>query len=337
MAAKMAKAKKTTRTKTAMIMMNFQEKCKIYQSYLLTKNCVQSREIRKKLDQFNDDDTSRQARQEKIRLQQQLRDLDDARRMERVRQAREAAKRKNAENRAKIEEKKRLDADIGKLNKRDIVLDREIRQNMAAVNLKPLGRDRFWNMYFWLDGYGSGMPAVQDYHGNQGNVRNLLPYSTGRILVCGSGRPAYLGHVSGASARQISGKKKVVDMKALERQETDGWIADPFVTLPLGFNGKRPGEALGDNWLAEDEWAYYETPEQIDELLCWLNPKGIRELHLKGVLTKYYDMITFGLKKRQQDLAVTLQGGEQRARPSTRHHNTVASEPYLLYQNRWAP
>jgi hypothetical protein len=118
-------------------------------------------------------------------------------------------------------------------------------------------------MYFWLDGYGSGMTAVQDCHGNQGNVRNLLPYSSGRLFVLGSGRPAYLGHVSGASARQISGKRKVVDMKALEQQEVDGWIADPFVTLPLGFDGKKPGALLGDNWLAEDEWAYYDSPEQV--------------------------------------------------------------------------
>lgn len=38
--------------------------------------------------------------------------------------------------------------------------------------------------------------------------------------------------------------------------------------------------------------------KQLDELLLWLNPKGIREYRLKRELEKYHQNLVAGMKKR---------------------------------------
>lgn len=37
---------------------------------------------------------------------------------------------------------------------------------------------------------------------------------------------------------------------------------------------------------------------QLDELVAWLNPKGVRELALKNILTKWWPHIAPGIRKR---------------------------------------
>lgn len=62
-----------------------------------------------------------------------------------------------------------------------------------------------------------------------------------------------------------------------------------------------------------NDWAYIDTPEKIQELLNWLNPKGIREFKLKNVIRARINFIYQAMDARQKYLS-----GELEAKRSTR-------------------
>jgi hypothetical protein len=180
-----------------------------------------------------------------------LREVEDEARAVRAKLAAEKSKNRTANNRAKADQKRKLESDLETLDGREIVLDREFRK-YSGVRMRPLGRDRFWNRYWWFDGFGSGIAGVFESTMSAGLVTrqyHLLPYATGRVFVEGAGQVGYLGHVSGMVQR------------ARRKGEEEGW--DHFVTLPQGFQGVEPGASIGQNWLNEGEWACYDSPEQV--------------------------------------------------------------------------
>ena len=101
------------------------------------------------------------------------------------------------------------------------------------------------------------MNGMMEYNAGTGyssRAPHLIPYGTGRLWVEGVGKEPFLGEVSGASGRQI-GKRR----KAGEDSKTD-----PLVTLPSGHQGVMSRDIIGENWLEEGEWAYYDQPEQVN-------------------------------------------------------------------------
>ena len=93
----------------------------------------------------------------------------------------------------------------------------------------------------------------------------------------------------------------------------------------------------------------------MQEFLAWLNPKGVRELALKNALTKWWNHIAPGMRRRaavrgpllpppdsetdsvlSQDLNANAKIPE--ARRSTRKHAgaELLREPYMQWTNRKA-
>ncbi len=51
---------------------------------------------------------------------------------------------------------------------------------------------------------------------------------------------------------------------------------------------------------SDTEWSYYSTPAELDVLLEWLNPKGIRESQLlKNIMKVLNDMAGIMVKREQ--------------------------------------
>lgn len=90
--------------------------------------------------------------------------------------AREEAKVKNAGRREADKARLDLDEAVAKNMKRDDLVEREFRRYQGVARLRPLGKDRFFNRYWWLDGIG-GMNLI-----GQGNG---ILYGTGRLFVQG--------------------------------------------------------------------------------------------------------------------------------------------------------
>ncbi|KAF6766364.1 ATP-utilizing chromatin assembly and remodelling N-terminal-domain-containing protein [Ephemerocybe angulata] len=89
---------------------------------------------------------------------------------------REAARAKQASIKHAIAERRRLDEELGKLERRLEGIERDFRKLLGAVRVKPLGRDRFYNRIWWFDGMGSASLV-----GNGGQAQ----YGTGRIFIQG--------------------------------------------------------------------------------------------------------------------------------------------------------
>ena len=89
---------------------------------------------------------------------------------------RELARAKQAEAKQALAERRRLDEEVKKLERRLESIEREFRKLLGVVRVKPLGRDRFYNRVWWFDGCGTSSLL-----GSGGAVQ----YGTGRIFVQG--------------------------------------------------------------------------------------------------------------------------------------------------------
>jgi len=99
----------------------------------------------------------------------------------------------------------------------------------------------------------------------------------------------------------------------------------------------RRQEEEGEGLLAPGEWAVYTEPEEVDEFVAWLNPKGVRELALKNAFAKWWNHIAPGMRKRLSDLNVSAKLPEARrsTRVKTVGHD-ISRESYMMWANRRA-
>lgn len=103
------------------------------------------------------------------------------------------------------------------------------------------------------------------------------------------------------------------------------------------YETRRLEEEGPEGMLAPSEWAQYAEPEELDEFLAWLNPKGVRELALKNSFIKWWSHIAPGMRKRISDLNISAKLPE--ARRSTRTKSSghdISREPYMMWTNRRA-
>jgi hypothetical protein len=87
---------------------------------------------------------------------------------------RQAARAKAASVKQAMAEHLRLDEEVNKLERRLEGIEREFRQLLGSVRVKPMGKDRFYNRIWWFDGMGSASLL-----GSGG----IVQYGTGRLFI----------------------------------------------------------------------------------------------------------------------------------------------------------
>ncbi|KAK9455850.1 ATP-utilizing chromatin assembly and remodelling N-terminal-domain-containing protein [Dipodascopsis uninucleata] len=130
---------------------------------------------------------------------------------------------------------------------------------------RSLGRDRFYNRYWWFE--GNGLPTAL---GKQG-------FLMGRLWV------------QGPSAEDLEvfikeGKVLYGEMSFQERQELE--------------------EPSASHLADETCWGYYDDPAQISELMSWLALKGARESRLRKELDVRRDRILNPIMARRRYLGL---------------------------------
>ncbi|KAL1925760.1 uncharacterized protein VTP21DRAFT_643 [Calcarisporiella thermophila] len=222
-------------------------------------------------------------RQQALKLKRAEREAEKKRRQEELehqqmlRRARNARRREHAKKRAKILE------DVASLEKRESQLELDIRR-LSIARIKPLGRDRYFFRYYYLDGLGSA----------------LLP-PTGRVYI----EPPSKQEVALLEERGLD--------RIQERMRRDGYAEEDEA-----FTG----------------WAYFQKREELDNLLKWLNPDGLRERVLRSALSKHYEDILRGMRKKSavSETKANHTANPQNSRKSIRMQN--ATLPYMHYTNR---
>ncbi|CAO3652047.1 unnamed protein product [Cunninghamella echinulata] len=234
---------------------------------------------------------------------------------------REEAKLKIQANKEKAENKRILEEDEQNLKRKEEQLEREMRQYMT-LRIRPLGKDRFYNRYFYLDNVG-----IKDHHGTgrlyvqnptyldvlQMMNRDLNNNNSGQqnekgedeqepAWGRGGGRDFILALMKEQGLlveatwleKRINQLQQDMDQLDIIKKEHDSKINHSLCSKHALLN-QHIHNQKEKGW-----WHYYSDPEEIQQLLAWLNPKGIREYKLRNEIVKQQHLITESMEKRDK-------------------------------------
>jgi len=228
-------------------------------------------------------------RQEALREKAQQREAEAAR----LAAAQARAAEQVRETKQLREERRRLEDTAARLARREEALEREFRRYAQIPRLRPLGRDRFLDRYYWLDGIGAAAPSGA--------------YQTARIFVQAPSRREW----EALCTQYAEGRDALAQRRSREHGASTAWECG--------------------------SWGVYTQPEQVEELIAWLRPRGVREQALKAQLLKYRDAMEGGMRRRTDDIAL---GVREPAVVETRRSARVRSEqssqlrlPYMQWRN----
>lgn len=153
------------------------------------------------------------------------------------------------------------------------VIDNDLRE-ADCPRTRVLGKDRFWNRYYWFE--RNGMP----YGGLPDSSTASAGYANGCIWVQGPDELEREGYIDMLPEYQNEYKAKfnmtVPERKLLEEGSTHV------------FNAR--------------QWGYLSEPEDVDGLIDWLDARGFNELKLRKEIVSYRDKIIKNMENRKEYL-----------------------------------
>ncbi|KAH7308188.1 ATP-utilizing chromatin assembly and remodelling N-terminal-domain-containing protein [Stachybotrys elegans] len=139
---------------------------------------------------------------------------------------------------------------------------------------RVLGKDRFWNRYYWFE--RNGMP----YAGLPDSSTASAGYANGCIWVQGPDDLEREGYIDLPQDLQDEYKAKfnmtVPERKAMEEGKTSVFTAR--------------------------QWGYIAEPEHVEALIMWLDPRGFNETKLRKELVTFKDKIMAHMENRKKYL-----------------------------------
>jgi hypothetical protein len=177
---------------------------------------------------------------------------------------------------------------------------------------RVLGLDRFWNRYYWLE--RNAMP----YAGLPNSSTADAGYANGCIWVQGPDDIERLGFIE------------------LSDEENQRYCAAYLMTVP---DRKILEEGLTHTFNAR-QWGFYDSPDNLDKLLAWLNPKGVREAKLRKELSNQRENIALYMEARKAYLnkEEEILAEEPTTRVSTRTKTYInpTGKRFLAWHNGFA-
>ncbi|KAL2380917.1 hypothetical protein RJ035_006634 [Blastomyces gilchristii] len=166
----------------------------------------------------------------------------------------------------KIEDEK---AKVKSYEEHIAVLDNDLRE-ADCPRTRVLGKDRFWNRYYWFE--RNAMP----FEGLPSSSTASANYANGRLWVQGPDDMEREGFIDLAAEEN---EKYIQRFKMTVRQRKELEEGSVGVSTAL-------------------EWGYYDDPESLDQLISWLDSRGIREVKLRKELQLYRDSIAKYMRNR---------------------------------------
>ncbi|RKF63559.1 putative ddt domain-containing protein [Erysiphe neolycopersici] len=186
----------------------------------------------------------------------------------------DSKKSKNARQYAKVlKEIQKKQESVAKCESEISILDNDLRE-ADCPRTRILGRDRFWNRYFWFE--RNGMP----YGGLPDSSTAHADYANGCLWIQGPGDLEREGFIEMKDELQNEYMEKF-KMTVPERKKNEEGSTSVFNVF---------------------QWGYYEDPEAVDELIAWLDIRGCNEQKLHKELTLYRDRINSNMMKRKKYL-----------------------------------
>ncbi len=170
-----------------------------------------------------------------------------------------------------------------------VTIDNDFRESDCA-RTRVLGKDRFWNRYYWLE--RNAMP----YAGLPNSSTAYAGYANGCIWVQGPDDMERIGFIELSDAEnnqyRMAFRMSVPERKMLEEGATHVFTAR--------------------------QWGYYDDPDQLDNLIDWLDPRGNREIKLRKELQLCREQISLHMVKRKEYLGRPDAKNDESSEPLTR-------------------
>ncbi|MCJ1307373.1 hypothetical protein MMC25_001019 [Agyrium rufum] len=152
--------------------------------------------------------------------------------------------------------------------------DNDLRENDCA-RTRLLGKDRFWNRYYWME--RNAMP----YAGLPTSSTAEADYANSCIWIQGPDEIEYEGFIN------------------LSAAENEQYRQAFGVTVP----GRKMHEEGKTHLFTARDWGFYDEPKALDDLLAWLDARGLRERQLKKELQAQRANITSYMENRRKYLS----------------------------------
>lgn len=165
---------------------------------------------------------------------------------------------------------------IKKCEEEIAVIDNDLREADCA-RTRVLGKDRFWNRYYWFE--RNGMP----YAGLPDSSTADAGYANGCIWVQGPDDLEREGYID------------------LPEDLQNNYRAQFNMTVP---ERKTKEEGATSVYTAR-QWGYIDDPKHVKKLIDWLDPRGFNELKLRKELVNYSDKILKHMENRQRYLGIS--------------------------------
>ncbi|RMZ83037.1 hypothetical protein DV738_g1311, partial [Chaetothyriales sp. CBS 135597] len=180
---------------------------------------------------------------------------------------------------------------------------------------RVLGKDRFCNRYWWFE--RNAMPHA----GHEDSSTHDAEYANGRVWVQGPDEMERVGYIDVAEDEKANYAHRFQVTPAERKKMEEG---------PTQLQGA-------------DQWGFYDKADEIDMLIGWLDPRGLREMKLKKELTLQRDTIVKYMENRHAFLASRGESDEQAAAAQRKSTRAKASVPVsemsrlcLRWENRLA-
>ncbi|KAJ1923784.1 hypothetical protein IWQ60_005649 [Tieghemiomyces parasiticus] len=221
-------------------------------------------------------------------------------------------------------------------------------RRFSGFRVQPLGADRFYNTYWYLDGLGGSTTS--------GSGRLLVRFTTPTDPALLADDQAWATVKSffppnypplRPEWQEVLANPPSLATTATTFTTDDGSHEN---TPALGYHHEHQHSAEAIIQTTTDPtslWGYYTDPDQLDHLIAWLNPKGHREVALLNQLNPIKHLVAASMRKRHQDLKAFYRSGAAEAtRRVTRQprnggggsglqqQNVPPRVPYMAYRNK---
>jgi hypothetical protein len=194
---------------------------------------------------------------------------EERKRKEEEREAKEAAKKAKKKNPYEIlKDKLAAVRDEIRDFEEEISMLQDRVQELERDRVIPLGKDRYSNVYYFYE--RNGMPIGGDPESSTADC----DYMSGRLWVHGPDPAIHEGTMN-LEEPILSKHKQVFKLTPAERYKRD----------------------YGETPLQPGQFGYFDTPEEVDKLLFFLDEKGFREKDLATQIRKYKPSIVECMKR----------------------------------------
>lgn len=164
---------------------------------------------------------------------------------------------------------------IKKCEEEIAIIDNDLREADCA-RTRVLGKDRFWNRYYWFE--RNGMP----YAGLPDSSTAESGYANGCIWVQGPDDLEREGYVDLDEGLQ-NHYRSLFGMTIPERKAKE---EGPTSVYNAG------------------QWGYIDDPKDVKKLIDWLDPRGVNEIKFRKELVNYSHKIFAHMENRQKHLGL---------------------------------